>query len=68
MAAAADMRAVSARSWWKALSPTQRRRILFGSLLAVSLAARDWFLLAVVGGMAAFSELAPARAPGATPT
>lgn len=47
---------------WKALSAKNRRRIVIGSLFAVSLAARDLMLLAVASGMLALSEL------GATPT
>jgi hypothetical protein len=36
-----------------------------GSLVAVSLAARDWFLFLVVASVFAIAELAPTRAPGA---
>lgn len=45
---------------WHALSSPQRRRIVLGSLFALSLAFRDALLLAVAGGLFALSELAPA--------
>ena len=50
-------------SRWKGLAAKNRRRIVLGSLVAVSLAARDLMLLAVAAGMFALSELgaAPAR-------
>lgn len=48
---------------WKGLSSVNRRRIILGSLVAVSLAARDVLLLAVASGMFALSEVgaAPVR-------
>lgn len=52
---------------WKGLPAQHRRRIVLGSLVAVSLAARDLMLLLVASGMFALSELgaAPARRPSA---
>ncbi len=46
-------------SRWSALGATTRRRIVLGSLFAVSLAARDLVLLLVTGGLFALAELAP---------
>lgn len=48
---------------WRTLSPTNRRRIVLGSLFGVALAARDAMLLLVAASMFALSELAPTRAP-----
>ena len=44
-------------SRWKGLSSTNRRRIVLGSLVALSLAARDLMLLLGASGMFALSEL-----------
>jgi hypothetical protein len=52
---------------WQGLSPTNRRRIVLGALLAASLAARDAVLFLVSAGLFALSEMAPTRAPTAAP-
>lgn len=57
----ADRTSLTAR--WRALSARNRRRIVLGSLFAVSLAARDLMLLAVASGMLALSELGPSPRP-----
>ena len=54
------------RGFWTRLSSTQRRRIVLGTLVAVSLAARDALLLLAAGTMFAVSELAPRVTPPAT--
>lgn len=48
---------------WGALSATLRRRIVLGSLLVLSLAARDALLLLVAAAFFALGEMVPARAP-----
>lgn len=52
---------------WRSLSAAKRRRIVLGSLVAVSLAARDAVLLLGAAALFAMGELAPrpARAPTA---
>jgi len=48
---------------WKALSSRNRRRIVLGALLALSVAARDLMLLGVAAGMLALSEMGAAPRP-----
>ena len=71
MSAAADWFSVHPRTAtgrigkaWSALTSAQRRRILLGSLVVVSLAARDLLLFFTSAGLWGFVEMAPrARAP-----
>lgn len=44
---------------WSALTATQRRRIVLGSMAGLALAAFDLLLLVVAGALFALSELAP---------
>jgi hypothetical protein len=44
---------------WSALTSTQRRRILLGSLVVVSLAARDLLLFCTSAGLWGLVEMAP---------
>lgn len=44
---------------WRALTASTRRRVVLGTLFALSLAARDVVLLLVTGGLFAMAELAP---------
>lgn len=57
-------RSLSAR--WRGLSPQNRRRIVLGSLLAASLAARDLMLLLGASSLFALSELGGAPRPRGT--
>jgi hypothetical protein len=52
---------------WGAFSATLRRRIVLGSLLVLSLAARDALLLLVAAAFFALGEMVPAprKAPAA---
>ncbi|MEA3200690.1 MAG: hypothetical protein QOE90_2118 [Thermoplasmata archaeon] len=49
--------------FWKALTSAQRRRIVLGSLVVVSLAARDVLLFLTSAGLWGLMEVAP-RATG----
>ena len=51
---------------WSALTSTQRRRIILGSLVVVSLAARDVLLFLTTSGLFGVSEMAP-RVAGPRP-
>ena len=44
---------------WSALGSTTRRRIVLGSLVAMSLAAREYVLLLSTSALFALAELAP---------
>lgn len=50
---------------WARLSSLGRRRIVLGTLVALSVAALDVLLLIVAGSLFALSELAPAPKPKA---
>ncbi|GEM_PF-4565884 len=71
MPVAADWFRVNARTApgrlgkaWAALTSAQRRRILMGSLVVVSLAARDLLLFFTSASLWGFVEMAPrARVP-----
>lgn len=58
-----NLPATSLAARWKALSSKNRRRIVLGSLVAVSLAARDLMLLLTASGMFALSELGASSRP-----
>lgn len=64
---ASNARPATLSGRWKNLPAQHRRRIVLGSLVAVSLAARDLMLFMVASGMFALSELgaAPTRRPAA---
>ena len=53
---------------WRALSAALRRRIVLGSLLGLSLAARDLVLFVFTAGLFTLAELAPTRALAGRPT
>ena len=72
MAAAADSFRVTPRASsgrfskvWSALTSAQRRRILLGSLVVVSLAVRDVLLFFTAAGLWGLSEMAPRATPAA---
>lgn len=67
METASNVRRASISTRWKALPATHRRRIVLGSLVAVSLAARDVMLFMVASGMFALSEVGAAPSRRAAP-
>ncbi|MFA5862307.1 MAG: hypothetical protein WDA16_11495 [Candidatus Thermoplasmatota archaeon] len=50
------------------MTSAQRRRIVLGSLVAVSLAARDLLLFLTAASLLTLSELAPTRATLGSPS